>query len=1203
MKNILFVILALFSFSKIFAQPTAAAPDPTCSSTNVISLYSGVYTDVTVDTWRTTWSSAPTILTDLQIAGNDTKLYENLGFVGVETVANTVDASNMTHFHIDFWTPDMTEFKIKLVDFGADNSFQGGDDTEHEISILNPAQSQWVSMTIPLTDFINLTSTANLAQYILSSVPFEAGTLYIDNVYFSNGCASAPTVPQAAAPTPTCPASNVVSLYSNAYTDMAVDTWRTGWSWNATTLTDLQIAGNDTKLYENLGFVGVETVASGTVDASGMTHFHIDFWTPDITNFRIKLVDFGMDGAFDGGDDTEHEITIANPAQGEWVSLVLPLSTFTNLTTTSNLAQYIFSCDPFGAGTVYIDNVYFSNNCLESSPLVDAPTPPSCDVANVISLFSNTYTDVPIDTWRTSWSQGDLEDIQINGNDTKKYTNLSFVGVEFIANQIDASAMTHLSLDFWTPNMTEFRIKLVDFGANGIFQGMPNDDSEHEIIISNPNLNEWVTVDIPLTDFLGLNATTNLAQLVFSGMPSGAGTLYIDNVYFRGDCNPTPPCPVLVWSDEFNGTTLDLTKWTPQIGDGCPSLCGWGNSELQYYRAENAVVSNGTLKIIAKQESFGGKNYTSARLRTKDKADFAYGRFEASIKMPIGQGIWPAFWMLSTDEPYGGWPQSGEIDIVELLGQEPDLIHGTIHYGPAWPNNQSSTATYRLASGTFNDNFHEYAIEWDETEIRWYVDDILYSTKTLADVAPHNWPFDHDFHMLLNMAVGGNWPGSPDASTMFPQTLEVDYVRVYKGEFASISGNQEVDFMAQGEVYTVDNAGAGATFSWTVPAGATIVSGQGTNSIVVDWGDSSSSGTITVIVNGCSNEPLDLYVEVLDEITDVFDCALENFDDAALITYQMSTGTMVEDLANPAPNVVNNSALVGMYTRSSSDQYDNMTYSIDVPFAVGNFVAESSKFYIDIYTNAPVGTTAILQLEDSSTSLPTNYPTGRHSRYQIVTTTQGEWETLVFDYLDRPDASVPDVNVDQIIILFQPNGFTGDVFYFDNLEKHCFATPAVISSDTPRCPGTNITIDVSPAGMVNYVFFNDVNQNGIMDTGEQMQSGANNQYVSATFSDGDMIGVMVENADGCVQIVNTTISLTPPDYTFAGFGGLIGNESGIADYETNGAIESTQTIDPTAIVDYDSAIEITLMANFETILGAQFEAFIDGCNNGLGGQN
>lgn len=242
------------------------------------------------------------------------------------------------------------------------------------------------------------------------------------------------------------------------------------------------------------------------------------------------------------------------------------------------------------------------------------------------------------------------------------------------------------------------------------------------------------------------------------------------------------PSYQLVWEDDFDGAALDPSKWTPQIGTGCPSLCGWGNNELQYYRGENAIVGGGVLRIVARQEPFGGRAYTSARLRTLGLADFERGRFEMRAKLPSGRGLWPAFWLLPTDNAYGTWAASGEIDVVELVGHEPSRIHGTIHHGAEWPGNTSSGGSFDLPSGEFADDFHDFALEWDEHQMRWYVDGALYHVESSwwSSGGPFPAPFDQRFHLLLNLAVGGDWPGPPSQQTQFPAEFVVDHVRVYE---------------------------------------------------------------------------------------------------------------------------------------------------------------------------------------------------------------------------------------------------------------------------------------------------------------------------------------------------------------------------------------------------------------------------------------
>ena len=231
---------------------------------------------------------------------------------------------------------------------------------------------------------------------------------------------------------------------------------------------------------------------------------------------------------------------------------------------------------------------------------------------------------------------------------------------------------------------------------------------------------------------------------------------------------------------------MESARWAFDIGTGTQyGLTGWGNNELQYYtnRSQNASVSNGTLKITALKENYGGQSYTSARLKTQGLFSQAGGRFEIRAALPTGQGFWPAIWMMPASDTYGGWAASGEIDIMEARGQQPDRVNGAIHYGGTWPSNTWSESTRVLPAGQTISSFHTYALEWDTAAtpaIRWYVDDVLYATKTLwwSSGAAYPAPFDKPFYMLLNLAVGGNYVGSPNASTPFPATMQVDYVRV-----------------------------------------------------------------------------------------------------------------------------------------------------------------------------------------------------------------------------------------------------------------------------------------------------------------------------------------------------------------------------------------------------------------------------------------
>jgi beta-glucanase (GH16 family) len=242
----------------------------------------------------------------------------------------------------------------------------------------------------------------------------------------------------------------------------------------------------------------------------------------------------------------------------------------------------------------------------------------------------------------------------------------------------------------------------------------------------------------------------------------------------------------LSWSDEFDGPAgarVDPARWFTATGGH-----GWGNNELQTYtdRAENASLSgDGQLVIRALREHYQGadglaREYTSARLKTQGRFEQMYGRFEARLQLPRGQGLWPAFWMMGANLNAVGWPQAGELDIMENIGKEPAIVHGTIH-GPGYSGADSISGAYTLPGGAaVADAFHVFAVEWEPAVIRFYVDDTLFATRTPADLKPGQaWVFDHPFFLLLNVAVGGNWPGNPDATTVFPQTMRVDYVRVY----------------------------------------------------------------------------------------------------------------------------------------------------------------------------------------------------------------------------------------------------------------------------------------------------------------------------------------------------------------------------------------------------------------------------------------
>lgn len=387
-------------------------------------------------------------------------------------------------------------------------------------------------------------------------------------------------------------------------------------------------------------------------------------------------------------------------------------------------------------------------------------------------------------------------------------------GTEWISQDWTA----HNAVSFWFYGSETGAAVQMDIFDN---RSGPGDTAERWFYRFNDDFSGWMQITIPFelferrTDFqpngapddgLGLDQVSGYAF----GMPVGTGpqVAYLDDIMLTTVSDTSTVLMDggavleevvidesitwdsrqwnLIWSDEFEGeagTPINDEFWTAEIGGH-----GWGNNELEYYtgRVENVSLDgNGNLAINAIQENpdnyschYGTCEYTSARIVTMGKMEFTYGRVEARIKIPRGQGVWPAFWMLGADFRTVGWPNSGEIDILENVGHELTTVHGTVH-GPGYSGGNGIGASYQ-GDTPFSDDFHVYAIDWDPDAIRWYVDGELFNIITPNDLNGRDWVFDHDFFLILNVAVGGNWPGMPDETTVMPQTMLVDYVRVYQ---------------------------------------------------------------------------------------------------------------------------------------------------------------------------------------------------------------------------------------------------------------------------------------------------------------------------------------------------------------------------------------------------------------------------------------
>ncbi|MGB0424683.1 MAG: family 16 glycosylhydrolase, partial [Flavobacteriales bacterium] len=400
--------------------------------------------------------------------------------------------------------------------------------------------------------------------------------------------------------------------------------------------------------------------------------------------------------------------------------------------------------------------------------------------------------------------------------------------------------------------------------------------------------------------------------------------------------------------------------------------------------------------------------------------------------MPVGQGMWPAFWLLPNDKEYGRWPLSGEIDITEMVGYSPNTTHGTIHYGGSWPFNIFVGESTVSPGGNLNNQFHDYAVEWSETEIKWFFDGQLFSVKNTESLGTFPWPFDQDFYVILNLALGGNWPGYPDASTQFPQELVVDYVRLYQGpQTAFIKGNADLLQNGTIETYSIPNW-EGANVQWTV-LGGEIQSGQGSSSINVLWDEADNHELSANVSFGDCNFDIDKNIHVASGCERL----ITDFEDVRLAHWASFSGSFNEESVI-SPNEVNSSVNCGRYMRSSTDpSVLKMTLrGLVKPSELenGNF-----KIKMDVFTNAPIGSSLVFYLEDQ---IQTNFPgsSGRRSGYTTSTTTQYEWEELVFDFFGVVNETILEENINHLAmipVVSENNNFS---FYMDNLmlvESDC----------------------------------------------------------------------------------------------------------------------------------------------------------------------
>lgn len=511
-----------------------------------------------------------------------------------------------------------------------------------------------------------------------------------------------------------------------------------------------------------------------------------------------------------------------------------------------------------------------------------------------------------------------------------------------------------------------------------------------------------------------------------------------------GQCNKDYQ---LFWADEFDSTAVDTSQWVLTDAGG-----GFGNQEIQYYQPENATVSEGLLHIkIAKDTIVDGSttyNYSSAKLWTDSKINFLYGKIESRIKMPDAVGSWPAFWMLGADFHEVGWPKCGEIDVMEWVGRGPKAATGSIFFEGTWPDNHLSTP-YNIPSGeSFTTDFHTFAVEWEPNEIRYYCDGNHYATYKNTTIAPKDWLFNHEFFLILNCAIGGTGGGNV-ISIDSPKYMEVDYVRVYSlpttADSISLFGPKSLMANSEHVLFETEYF-PNTAYDWSLPEGATIEEGEGTNSIYVNF--SEEGGDVKVIATSiCGTMADSLKLNLLkDTCTIVYD----DFDAIRNVSYAAS-GLLDEQYLNPMQDTINLSTFVAKYERSIEETYDVLSIRDVALESALDYEDDTRVFFMDVFTSAPVGTQITLQLENSAINGGA-YPQGRRSSYIGIVSKENGWHTIRFRFNEVISVGTSPNQVDFIALLFDPGHKTNDVYYFDNLKRlkdvaGCDALPVGITKE------------------------------------------------------------------------------------------------------------------------------------------------------------
>lgn len=481
-------------------QPLAAAPTPTRSPENVISIYSDAYTDPDPINYNPDWGQSTTFA-QIDIDGNNMIQYGDLTYQGIDFSSVPVDASAMEFLHVDVWTAD-SDFNAKLSAISS-----GPNETAYDLTLV---ADQWTSFDIPLSFFTDqnpLVDLSDIIQLKFDGVPSGGGTIYIDNIYFYKPSTVA-TAPDGVAPNPTYNAGDVTSIFSDSYTSVGISELNPDWG-QTTTIATVNVDDNDIWLYESLNYAGIVTDYGNPTNLSGRDFVHFDYFTPDAEKLGLKLVN-----TVAGTEDIEFIETVV---KGTWVSVTIPLDNYDF--DRSAVTQLLFDTDG-GSAKVYIDNLYFYSETDSTQPTVVAPLP-TIGSSNVVSIFSDAYTSVGISELNPDWGQTTtLTDVNIDGNTIWKYESLNYTGiVTNYDNPTDLSSMSYVHFDYFTPDATTLGLKIVNtvIGAE-------------DIKFVAVKTGTWVSVTIPLESFVVERSA--ISQLIFDTSGASA-TVFIDNLYFH----------------------------------------------------------------------------------------------------------------------------------------------------------------------------------------------------------------------------------------------------------------------------------------------------------------------------------------------------------------------------------------------------------------------------------------------------------------------------------------------------------------------------------------------------------------------------------------------------------------------------------------------------------------------------------------------